>query len=889
MAVVHVRVLSKRAMTAQNRVFIEGLAQTEDNDVEQRTPIKLVHLSILFDAISCKDGEDDLRTTEVRGSVKRLQCFFSAIQRGDVLHVDGTTAKHCLKTGGEGVGSALACSATQMNLLIDEQQVVEKSEQSGRVKEKQLRTAAEPLQQGYNAEGKSDKHNQHDIIQAGSKSKTKSQRPMRPALDLEVHSVGVEVLEKWNDGMFRDGKGSASAMFHPPNVQAALQQLDGEEGAGSSVCETGAILQCLGDCTSRLLEFLNNFDEMHQRGERASVAAQLNQDRLIHVPVSNWFWCQVLGPLHNVLMHAAAKQIPRVMRQRLVEHMFPCYLRSVVRRVYFLNRLEDADSDSCYGGAAPMPKAAVSLRTAQRYLLAQQEQNERQRHSTKGLDAGAASPGATGNGLVAFPRSFERSLCEDYSRRSGGTALVDVCVYADGLFWFGWNQPWFNLSERENGTAPCTAAWKLQESIWRRLVPTSVDSLLYHSGTARSGEAPMSHKSWNDAPPDLQDVMREVGLSLDMSAGAGLLESPALRSGSEVGNAGRRCNNCEHELQEHQDQDSGVVVQKDMEQEEHLVALDVGAAPGGWSHVLGKVFVNSPHKKLVVLAVDPAALDPSVLAQSGEKILHIKDKAENLFDRAKLLMSGTYCSSGLMSSSRSLCSTMSTADDVATQMSGSPPAGDVNDFSGSPSQVARGEELTALFERGTSLGEPENVTHRCRKDDNDDETSSFDAEDELEQKGDFEAHIGSKRSSSSSVAARVQQVSSHDCEGANLLRRKSCVLYVCDANCEPEKALDLLEQARPFFHPAYGCCFVLTIKIRCSQSRFALRKKALLERMQRLTKNNDLAQMEGMMTKSCERTGSYRGKPQTQGWYAEHHLFANTKHETTIVGKIFPL
>jgi len=54
---------------------------------------------------------------------------------------------------------------------------------------------------------------------------------------------------------------------------------------------------------------------------------------------------------------------------------------------------------------------------------------------------------------------------------------------------------------------------------------------------------------------------------------------------------------------------------------DHLLAVDVGAAPGGWSG-----FLANYQKKVSVIAIDPAELDPSV--DSLENILHLKHKAE---------------------------------------------------------------------------------------------------------------------------------------------------------------------------------------------------------------------------------------------------------------------
>jgi len=54
---------------------------------------------------------------------------------------------------------------------------------------------------------------------------------------------------------------------------------------------------------------------------------------------------------------------------------------------------------------------------------------------------------------------------------------------------------------------------------------------------------------------------------------------------------------------------------------DHLLAVDVGAAPGGWTG-----FLANYQKRVSVIAIDPAELDPAV--NSLENVLHLKHKAE---------------------------------------------------------------------------------------------------------------------------------------------------------------------------------------------------------------------------------------------------------------------
>lgn len=64
---------------------------------------------------------------------------------------------------------------------------------------------------------------------------------------------------------------------------------------------------------------------------------------------------------------------------------------------------------------------------------------------------------------------------------------------------------------------------------------------------------------------------------------------------------------------------------------DHLLAVDVGAAPGGWTGFLA----NYP-KKISVIAIDPAELDPAV--EGLDNVLHLKHKAEVVSDEnGKLL------------------------------------------------------------------------------------------------------------------------------------------------------------------------------------------------------------------------------------------------------------
>jgi len=64
---------------------------------------------------------------------------------------------------------------------------------------------------------------------------------------------------------------------------------------------------------------------------------------------------------------------------------------------------------------------------------------------------------------------------------------------------------------------------------------------------------------------------------------------------------------------------------------DHLLAVDVGAAPGGWTGFLA----NYP-KKISVIAIDPAELDPAV--EGLDNVLHLKHKAEVVSDlNGKLL------------------------------------------------------------------------------------------------------------------------------------------------------------------------------------------------------------------------------------------------------------
>ena len=56
-----------------------------------------------------------------------------------------------------------------------------------------------------------------------------------------------------------------------------------------------------------------------------------------------------------------------------------------------------------------------------------------------------------------------------------------------------------------------------------------------------------------------------------------------------------------------------------------LLALDVGAAPGGWTRVLSRV-----HSHVSVLAIDPGKLCPSV--EELPNISHVASKAETLSD-----------------------------------------------------------------------------------------------------------------------------------------------------------------------------------------------------------------------------------------------------------------
>eukprot|EP00928_Gymnodinium_smaydae_P089315 TRINITY_DN73302_c0_g1_i1.p1 TRINITY_DN73302_c0_g1~~TRINITY_DN73302_c0_g1_i1.p1 ORF type:complete len:547 (-),score=90.13 TRINITY_DN73302_c0_g1_i1:309-1907(-) len=82
---------------------------------------------------------------------------------------------------------------------------------------------------------------------------------------------------------------------------------------------------------------------------------------------------------------------------------------------------------------------------------------------------------------------------------------------------------------------------------------------------------------------------------------------------------------------------------------------------------------------------------------------------------------------------------------------------------------------------------------------------------------------------------------------------------VCDANCEPELTVDMFEKAMPLMDTSSSRFLaVLTFKIGVSATAFAKRKASLLERIRVFVAPHGLQ-------------------------VAEIHLFANTKHETTVV------
>jgi len=60
--------------------------------------------------------------------------------------------------------------------------------------------------------------------------------------------------------------------------------------------------------------------------------------------------------------------------------------------------------------------------------------------------------------------------------------------------------------------------------------------------------------------------------------------------------------------------------------QDELLGVDVGAAPGGWTGFLAKY-----EKKVSVIAIDPAELDPAV--GSLDNVLHLQHKAEAVSDR----------------------------------------------------------------------------------------------------------------------------------------------------------------------------------------------------------------------------------------------------------------
>eukprot|EP00392_Amoebophrya_sp_AT5.2_P017567 g17944.t1 len=415
-------------------------------------------------------------------------------------------------------------------------------------------------------------------------------------------------------------------------------------------------------------------------------------DRLIYLTRDNWFFRSCLRPAAEAAGAAtrvgekdgnfdfSGVELEKNFLLRK-EFGFPSFLCSVIRRVYYLS--EDIGP-------------VVSLRDAKKklenfYQMDQKRTGSRERDSgtcssSEGEGAGDGvqqrdEVGAEEEfGILAFPRNLENELCEQFNKRHGGAGRrVGVVVFADGLFWLGlgahvWNFP---IPERENLTAPCSAAWKLREVFQRGLLP--------------------------------------------------------LCQGSDD------------------------------------VALDVGAAPGGWSWFLAEEQLrscsSSPGQEDVLelgsspgagrncgsfhsIAVDPAELDPEV--RTHQNVTHCQMKAEDFLDAVAV--------EGCLASSEP-----SRASSVA---------------------VARAR--TAL-EKGNGYA-----------------------------------------------------------------------LYVCDANCEPEKAVELLERSRVVArsertHGKQTSYFVLTIKIRESATRFAKRKPFLLERLRALS----------------------------GGKMREVHLFANTKHELT--------
>eukprot|EP00092_Neocalanus_flemingeri_P001968 GFUD01002100.1.p1 GENE.GFUD01002100.1~~GFUD01002100.1.p1 ORF type:complete len:384 (+),score=100.73 GFUD01002100.1:129-1280(+) len=66
---------------------------------------------------------------------------------------------------------------------------------------------------------------------------------------------------------------------------------------------------------------------------------------------------------------------------------------------------------------------------------------------------------------------------------------------------------------------------------------------------------------------------------------------------------------------------------------DHLLAVDVGAAPGGWTGFLAK-----QAKEVSVISIDPAELDPAVA--NLDNVLHLQHKAEVVSDGAILGRSG---------------------------------------------------------------------------------------------------------------------------------------------------------------------------------------------------------------------------------------------------------
>eukprot|EP00925_Amoebophrya_sp_RCC4383_P005722 GSA25T00005236001.1 len=381
--------------------------------------------------------------------------------------------------------------------------------------------------------------------------------------------------------------GKSSAMFHPPaenllsscsssankrgdqKTAVATEERTETDGEGNDVPlkkrshYLRAIVQCLSASLDRLVGFL---------GDGALVATQLNQDRLIYVYDENWFW-----------------------QAHLRDGKIPSFLFSVIRRVYYTT--EDSPVVSVAGvrdffaglHSEPGANSLSSMTSAKSKDQGSKHGGDDQRHPKRarlssdepsdafpqvadGADKAAVAT-ATENAkrerkelvsLLAFPRSLETQLCEEFGFRKGGQAdRKHVCVYADGLFWLGSDVPLsVSVPERESGYhatcengAPCSAYWKIREVFER-------EDLLRNRARSIFGNTNTSPRPGGRALETLENnnvVNAEISSSQSSTS--------ALSAPSDHVEATCSSPDCQ-------------------EKAAMTVAIDVGAAPGGWSHYL---------------------------------------------------------------------------------------------------------------------------------------------------------------------------------------------------------------------------------------------------------------------------------------------------------------